>query len=127
MNTRKTIRLLAASFAVLALLAFSTVVVSDFDCHNAADDTRCPYCHLAHQAPAEPEVTHSIIRLEPIASLPLPADFVPLVIQVLSPTAPRAPPLHKPETFSLTHNLPCPAENSLGAEVQLHWAAIPGC
>ena len=89
---RKTLRILAVSFAVLALLVFSTVVVSDWDCHNAADDTRCPYCHLAHQAPAEPEITPIVSRLEPVASLPLPEDAAPVTIQVLSRTAPRAPP-----------------------------------
>lgn len=93
MNVCKTIRVLAVSFAVLALLVFSTTVVSDWDCHNAADDTRCPYCHLTHQAPApEPEIAQNVSVLEPVASLPLPEDAFPVTAPVLSETAPRAPP-----------------------------------
>lgn len=92
MNVRKSIRVLAISFAALALLTFSTVVVSDFDCHNAADDAHCPYCHLTHQAPAEPEVAHTVSVLEPIAFLALPKDSSPATVPVLSQTAPRAPP-----------------------------------
>lgn len=92
MTVRKTIRLLGVSLALLAVLLFSTVVVSDFDCHNAADDARCPYCHLSHQAPAEPEITHCISVLEPIAFLPLPEGTTPVTVPVFSLTAPRAPP-----------------------------------
>jgi hypothetical protein len=92
MNVRKTIRVLALSFAALALVLFSTVVVSDWDCHNAADDTRCPYCHLTHQAPAEPKTTQSVSVLQPVASLPLPEDAGLVTVSVLSETAPRAPP-----------------------------------
>jgi hypothetical protein len=91
-NVRKTIRLIGVSVALLALLAFSTVVVSDFDCHSAADDARCPYCHLTHQAPAEPEITHTVSTLEPVAFLPLPEDTTPTVLPVFSSTTPRAPP-----------------------------------
>jgi hypothetical protein len=92
MTVRKTIRILAVSFAALALLLFSTLVVSDWDCHNAADDARCPYCHLTHQAPAEPEITLYVSPLEPVASLPLPEDASPTTVPVLSQSAPRAPP-----------------------------------
>ena len=92
MTVRKTIRILAVSFAALALLLFSTLVVSDWDCHNAADDARCPYCHLTHQAPAEPEITLDVSPLEPVASLPLPEDAPPATVPVLSQSAPRAPP-----------------------------------
>jgi hypothetical protein len=92
MTLRKTIRILGISTALLALLVFSTVVVSDWDCHSAADDTRCPYCHLAHQAPAEPETTQIVSTLEPVAALPLPEDAAPVTIPVRSDTAPRAPP-----------------------------------
>lgn len=94
MNVRKTLRILAISFAALALLAFSTVILSDFDCHNASDDAHCPYCHLAHQAPAEPEVTRAVFVLQPFAFLPLPQDSSPAVTPVFSPTAPRAPPAY---------------------------------
>ena len=93
MNLRKTIRVLAVTFAVLSLLVFSTTVVSDWDCHNAADDTRCPYCHLTHQAPVpEPEIAQNVFLLEPVGSLPLPEDACPFTAPVLSETAPRAPP-----------------------------------
>lgn len=92
MNVRKTLRILAISFAALALLTFSTVVVSDFDCHTAADDAHCPYCHLNHQGPAEPQVTPAVTVLGPIAILPLPMDSNPGTVPVFSQTAPRAPP-----------------------------------
>ena len=92
MTLRKTFRLMGVSLALLALLAFSTVVVSDFDCHSAADDARCPYCHLTHQAPVEPEITQCVSKLEPIAFLPLPEDTTPALVPVFSQTAPRAPP-----------------------------------
>jgi hypothetical protein len=93
MTVRKTVRILGVSLALLALLAFSTVVVSDFDCHSAADDARCPYCHLVHQAPAEPEITQCVSVLEPIALLPLPEDSTPVAVPTFFQTAPRAPPV----------------------------------
>ena len=92
MTLRNTIRILGISLALLALLAFSTVVVSDFDCHNAADDARCPYCHLSHQGPAEPEITQCVSVLEPVAFLPLAEETTPVSIPVFSQTSPRAPP-----------------------------------
>ena len=92
-KARKTIRRLAVLFAAFALLTFSTTVVSDWDCHNAADDTRCPYCHLTHQAPApEPEIAQNVSILELVGSLPLPEDAAPTVNPVRSEKAPRAPP-----------------------------------
>jgi hypothetical protein len=92
MTVRKTLRILGVSLTLLVLLVFATVVVSDFDCHNSADDARCPYCHLTHQGPAEPEVAHVVSALAPIALLPLPQDSNPGVTPVFSHTAPRAPP-----------------------------------
>ena len=93
MMVRKTIRVLAVSFAVLALLVFSTAVVSDWDCHNAADDTRCPYCHLTHQAPAPvSEIAQNVSLLESVASVPLAEVACPVAPPVLSETPPRAPP-----------------------------------
>jgi len=92
MTVRKTIRISALSFAALALLVFSTVVVSDWDCHSAADDTRCPYCHLTHQAPAPPKTTQIVSVLQPVASLALPEDTGLITFPVLSEKAPRAPP-----------------------------------
>lgn len=93
MMVRKTIRLLAVSFAALALLVFSTTAVSDWDCHNAADDTRCPYCHLTHQAPApESKIAQNVTLLESVAPVPLADDACPVAPPVLSETPPRAPP-----------------------------------
>ena len=93
MTVRKTIRILALAFAALALLVFSTVVVTDWDCHSAADDTRCPYCHLTHQAPApDLKISQSISVLRPVASLALPEDAGLVTVPVLTETAPRAPP-----------------------------------
>jgi hypothetical protein len=93
MMVRKTIRILAAAFAILALLVFSTTVVSDWDCHNAADDTRCLYCHLTHQAPApESYAAQDVSLLEPVASLPLPEDAGPVIAPVLSEMPSRGPP-----------------------------------
>jgi hypothetical protein len=92
MTVRKTIRILALSFAALSLLVFSTVVVTDWDCHNAADDARCPYCHLTHQAPAKPKTTQNVSGLQPVASMSLPEDFSLVTFPVLSEKAPRAPP-----------------------------------
>jgi DNA-binding helix-hairpin-helix protein with protein kinase domain len=93
MMVRKTIRVLAVSFAAFALLLFSTTVVSDWDCHTAADDTRCPYCHLTHQAPApESEIALTVSLLESVASVPLAEDVCPVAAPVLSETPPRAPP-----------------------------------
>jgi hypothetical protein len=92
MDLRKTIRILALSFAALALLVFSTVVVTDWDCHNAADDMQCPYCHLTHQVPAQPKTTQSVVVLQPVASLTLPEEAGLVTFPVLSETPPRAPP-----------------------------------
>ena len=64
----KAIRIAGVSLALFALLIFSTVVVCDFDCQNPADDARCPYCHLSHQAPAEPEITLSAPREFPVTT-----------------------------------------------------------
>ena len=91
MNARKTIRILGISFVVVALLVFSTAVVTDFDCHNAADDARCPYCHLNHQGPAEREITHAV-SVQPVTYLALPTDSGPAFIPVSFETSPRAPP-----------------------------------
>jgi hypothetical protein len=93
MTVSKTIRVIAISFAALALLIFSITVVSDWDCHNAADDTRCPYCHLTHQAPApESEIVRNESLFELVVSLPLPEDACPVSAPVLSEISPRGPP-----------------------------------
>lgn len=92
MTLRKTIRVAYVALALFALLLFSTVVVSDFDCHSAADDARCPYCHLSHQAPAEPDITPSVAVLEPVGFLTLPHKAAPVTVPCFSQSAPRAPP-----------------------------------
>jgi hypothetical protein len=93
MKVRKTVRILGVSLALLALLVFATGVVSDWNHNGASDDAHCPYCHLAHQAPAEPEITQCVSVLEPIAFLPLPEDPTPVTVPVFSQTSPRAPPV----------------------------------
>jgi hypothetical protein len=93
MTARKTIRLLGVSLALLALLVFATGVVSDWNHQSPSDDANCPYCHLGHQTPAQLEVAPSVSLLKPVASLPLPEDFVPATGPVFSQTAPRAPPV----------------------------------
>jgi hypothetical protein len=88
----KTLRILGISVALLALLVFSTVVVTDFDCHSATDDARCPYCHLTHQAPAPIVVAPSVSLLKPVASIPLPQETLLESGPDFSQTSPRAPP-----------------------------------
>jgi hypothetical protein len=92
MVLRKTIRILGLSLALLALLVFSTGVVSDWHHDVSTNDARCPYCHLGHQTPIQPEVALCVTVLNPVASVPLPEDFVPAASPVFSQTSPRAPP-----------------------------------
>jgi hypothetical protein len=92
MTTRKTIRLLGVSLALLVLLVFATGVVSDWNHQGPSDDAHCPYCHLGHQAPVQLEIAPSVSLLKPLASLPLPEDVVRATEAVFSQTAPRAPP-----------------------------------
>jgi hypothetical protein len=89
---RKTIRILGISLALLALLVFATGVVSDWHHDVSTNDAHCPYCHLGHQTPVQPEAPLCVAGLNPIASVPLPADVVPATGLVFSQTAPRAPP-----------------------------------
>ena len=93
MTVRKTIHILGLSLALVALLVFATGVVSDWHHHDSTNDARCPYCHLSHQTPIQPEAPLIVAVLKPVASLPLPEDFVPATGPVLSQTAPRAPPV----------------------------------
>jgi hypothetical protein len=88
----KTFRILGVSLALIVLLVFATGVVSDWNHHSASDDANCPYCHLGHQTPVQLDVAPSVSLLKPVASLPLPEDFVPTTGPVFSRTAPRAPP-----------------------------------
>jgi hypothetical protein len=88
----KTVRILAISLALVALLVFATGVVSDWHHQGPSDDAHCPYCHLGHQTPVQLEVPPSVSLLKPIASLPLPEDIVLASGRIFSQTAPRAPP-----------------------------------
>jgi hypothetical protein len=93
MSACKTIRAWAVAAAIVALLVFSTTVVSDWDCRTAADDIRCPYCHLSHQAPA-PDIQFAriVIALQPVDSVPLPEDEFPVTRLQFTNISPRAPP-----------------------------------
>jgi hypothetical protein len=91
-SVRKVIRILGISLALIALLAFSTGVVSDWNHHDSTNDARCPYCHLSHQAAAQTEQSHCVSVLNPVDSLPLPEDSALVVSPVPSNTASRAPP-----------------------------------
>lgn len=90
---RKAIRILGASLVLLALFVFATGVVSDWNHQGATDDAHCPYCHLGHQAPAQPVADLSVSTLMPVASLPLPQDSILTSGPVFSQISPRAPPL----------------------------------
>src|SRR6266436_10153242 len=92
MTVRNTIRFLGVSLALVAMLVFSTVIVSGWHHHDSANDAQCPYCHLGHQAAVQPETTHRIAELLPLASLPLPEDSNPAISPVSSHIASRAPP-----------------------------------
>lgn len=89
---RKVIRILGVSLALVALLAFSTGVVSDWNHHDSTNDARCPYCHLSHQAAVQPENNQCNAVLNPVDSLPLPEDSALVVSPVPSNSSSRAPP-----------------------------------
>jgi hypothetical protein len=89
---RKAIRILGISLALVALLAFSTGVVSDWNHHDSANDARCPYCHLSHQAAGQTENNQCIAVLNPVDSLPLPEDSMLIASPVPSNACSRAPP-----------------------------------
>ena len=88
----KTIRILGVSVALVALLVFATGVVSDWHHDIFTNDARCPYCHLGHQTPIQPETTLCVAVLNPVASVPLPKETIPPTSPVSSQTSPRAPP-----------------------------------
>jgi hypothetical protein len=92
MTVRNTIRILGVSLALVVLLVFATVVVSGWHHHDSANDAHCPYCQLGHQAAAQPETSHRVAVLLPVASLPLPEDSAPTLSPVSSQIASRAPP-----------------------------------
>ncbi len=93
MNAWKTIRIIGFSLALIALLVFATGVVSDWHHDSSTDDAQCPYCHLGHQTPLQPETALNITTLNPVASVILPIDEVSPASPVFSQTAPRAPPV----------------------------------
>jgi hypothetical protein len=93
MNVPKIIRILGVSLALVALLTFATLVVSGWHHHDSANEARCPYCHLGHQAAVQAETSQSATVLLAVASLPLPEDFAPAASPVFSLTPSRAPPI----------------------------------
>ena len=93
MTTRKTIRLLGITFALIALVIFATGVVSDWSHQGPSDDARCPYCHLGHQTPAQLVAAPVVALLKPVAFLASSADFVLIPTTVFFQSVPRAPPL----------------------------------
>jgi hypothetical protein len=92
-SQRKMIRILGVSLALAALLVFATGVVSDWHHDSSRNDARCPYCHLGHQTPIQPETALCVTVLNPVASVILPVDTVSPASPVFSQTAPRAPPV----------------------------------
>jgi hypothetical protein len=92
MPVSKAIRILGITLALIALLAFSTGVVSDWNHHDSRNDARCPYCHLSHQAAGQTENSQCTAMLNPVDSLPLPEDSTLIASLVPSNTSPRAPP-----------------------------------
>jgi hypothetical protein len=93
MTLRKTIRILGVSLALVALLVFATGVVNDWNHHDSTSDARCPYCHLGHQTPIQPETSLSAAVPKPVGTLSLPDDMLRATAPVFSQTSPRAPPL----------------------------------
>jgi hypothetical protein len=92
MTVRKTIRILAVSLALIALMVFATGVVSDWHHSDSTNDAHCPYCHLGHQTPIQPEAPLCIAVLKPIAALPPLEEVLATTAAVFSQIAPRAPP-----------------------------------
>jgi hypothetical protein len=88
----KAIRILGVCLALVALLTFSTGVVSDWNHHDSTNDARCPYCHLSHQAAGQTQNNQCVAVLNPVDSLPLPEDSTLIASPVPSNTSPRAPP-----------------------------------
>jgi hypothetical protein len=92
LNVRKTIRILGVSLVLVALLVFATGVVSDWHHDISTNDAQCPYCHLGHQIPIDPETSLCVSVLNPVATVPLPENIVTATGPVYSQIAPRAPP-----------------------------------
>ena len=92
MTVRKTIRIFGVSLALIALLVFATGVVSDWHHSDSTNDAHCPYCHLGHQTPIQPEAPLWVGVLKPVAALPVLEEVVAATAPVFSQIAPRAPP-----------------------------------
>jgi hypothetical protein len=92
MIVRKTVRILGISLALIALLVFATGVVSDWHHSDSTNDTHCPYCHLGHQVPIQPEAPLWVGVLKPVDALALLDEAIPDAAPVFSQIAPRAPP-----------------------------------
>src|ERR1700680_204997 len=88
MTVRKTIRILGISLALIALLVFATGVVSDWHHSDSTNDARCPYCHLGHQVPIQPEAPLWVGVLKPVAALLVLEEVVPAAGPVFSQIAP---------------------------------------
>jgi hypothetical protein len=91
-SQQKIIRILGISLALVALLVFATGVVSDWHHDSSTNDAQCPYCHMGHQTPVQPETALCITVLNPVGSAILPADALFPASPVFSQAAPRAPP-----------------------------------
>ena len=88
MTARKTIRIVGATLALVALLVFATGVVSDWHHDNSTSDAQCPYCHLGHQTPIQPETSLCVSVLNPVAMVVSLEEIAFPVSPVFSQTAP---------------------------------------
>ena len=90
---RKALRFLGVSLALVALLVFATGVVSDWHHDSSTNDAQCPYCHLGHQTPLQPETPLCVAVLNPVATIILAEDARsarrPCFLPDLSPRAAR--------------------------------------
>ena len=91
-SRQKIIRILGVSLALIGLLVFATGVVSDWHHDSSTNDAQCPYCHLGHQTPIQPETGLCVAVLNPVAAVVLPVDAMSPASPVFSQTSPRAPP-----------------------------------
>jgi len=88
----KIVRLAGVALALTSLLIFATIVGSVWHNHTAANDSGCPYCHLGHQTPIQPEGPSCVRVLCPVAALTVLEVALPSASAVFSQIAPRAPP-----------------------------------
>jgi hypothetical protein len=93
MTLQKTLRIFGLTLALVALLVFATGVVSDWHHDSSINDARCPYCHLGHQTPVQPETSLCVSVLNPVATVVSSEEIAFPAGPVFSQTAPRAPPV----------------------------------